>query len=81
MSTTGHKSLKSLHQYERTTCGQLQAAELAIARMEPFKTDVPNCDGGRVEKEAGKAAVIGEVPKVLPTISGIHTNCTFNFNF
>ena len=56
--------------------GQLQSAGLAIARMEPLKTDVPNCDEGLVEKEAGKAAVIGEVQKVLPTISGTHTNCT-----
>ena len=61
--------------------GQLQAAGLTIATMEPFKTDVPNCDEGRVEKEAGKAEVIGEVQKVLPTISGMHTNCTFNFSF
>ena len=66
VESTGHNSLKSLRQYERTTCRQLQAAGLAIAMMEPFKTDVPNCDEGRVEKEAGKAAVIGAVP-VLST--------------
>ena len=50
----------------------------AIARME---SNVPNCVEGHVEEEAGKAAVIGEVQKVMPTIGGMHTNCTFNFNF
>ena len=61
---TGHKSIKSLRQYERTTCGQLQSAGLAIAKMKPFscnETDVKAEKDNTAEVD-DKAALVNSFP-------------------
>ena len=83
---TGHKSMKALRQYERTTEQQFQAVGNSISSMEAFESEqvLPQPEV-REEKpqdsKPGKAALVGELQKALPSISGNLNNCTFNFNF
>ena len=74
---TGHKSIKALCQYERTTVPQLRAAGLAITTAESFAASVAT--------DSKPNATVAEqqlvIKKQLPSICGTHTNCTFNINF
>ena len=86
---TGHKSVKALRQYERTTEEQYQYVGHSISRMQEFQTTTLQSaeeteNQMQLEKEDKKekaAALVGELHKSLPSISGNLSNCTFNFNF
>ena len=73
---TGHKSIKALCQYKRTTVPQLWAAGLAIMTAESFEASVAT--------DSKPNATVAEqqlmIKKQLPSIAGTHTNCMFNFN-
>ena len=72
---TGHKSMKALRQYERTTEQQFQAVGNSISCMEAFEPEqvLPQSEV-REEKlqdsKPDKAALVGELQKALPSISG-----------
>ena len=83
---TGHKSMKALGQYERTTEQQFHFVGSSISVMEAFeqeqvllKSEVE--EEGVQESKPDKEALVGELQKTLPSISGTLNNCTFNFNF
>ncbi len=83
---TGHKSLTSLRQYERTTETQLQAAGQSIARMEEYtqkNVQVSKIDEEQFPQrfqESNKAALrFQELQKSM--ISGNLQNCNISFNF
>ena len=86
---SGHKSVKALRQYERTTEEQYQYVGHSISRMQEFQTTTLQSaeeteNQMQLEKEDKKekaAALVGELHKSLPSISGNLSNCTFNFNF
>ena len=87
---TGHKSVKALRQYERTTEEQYQAVGHSIAHMQAFESSTSVQSVTKTEKQAQgemednkekAAAMVGELQKSLPSISGNLSNCTFNFNF
>ncbi len=80
---TGNKSIKALRQYERTSAPQLRAAGLAITTAESFAASVAT--DSKPDATVAEQQQLGEekvaIQKLLPSISGTHTNCTFNFNF
>ena len=84
---TGHKSLKALRTYERTTEEQQRAAGLAISNISALKCeDKMNLESAVSGTENVKMEDSSDVPKAskvaqLPQISGTLSNCTFNFNF
>ena len=85
---TGHKSMKALRQYERTTEQQFQSVGSSISVMETFgQEQVLSVSKSEIEEESvqetkpDKEALVGELQKTLPSISGTLNNCTFNFNF
>lgn len=83
---TGHKSMKPLRQYERPTEQQFQAVGNSISCMEAFEPEqvLPQSEVRAEKPQDGKpdkAALVGELQKALPSISGNLNNCTFNFNF
>ena len=77
----GHKSVKALCQYERTTDQQFQAVGHSISNLESFDHVQPAPAEAKNEEKptVDKAAILGEVQKALPSISGNLNNCTFNF--
>ena len=84
---TGHKSMKALRQYERTTEQQFQSVGSSISVMETFgQEQVLSVSKSEIEEESvqetkpDKEALVGELQKTLPSISGTLNNCTFNFN-
>ena len=86
VEVTGHKSMKSLQQYKRTTEQHFQAVGNSISCMEAFIPEqvLPQSEV-REEKpqdsKPDKAALVGELQKALPSIIGNLNNFTFNFNF
>ena len=81
---TGHKSVKALRQYERTTDQQFQAVGHSISSLESFdhvQPTPPEAKNNEEKPTVEKAAILGEVQKALPSISGHLNNCTFTFNF
>ena len=89
---TGHKSVKALRQYERTTDQQYQAVGHSISSMASFEYAQPRQEmeeegpPSLAKKEEDnpaddKAAILGKVQKALPNISGNLNNCTFTFKF
>ena len=83
---SGHKSMKALRQYEQTTEQQFQAVRSSISAMEAFESEQvlpkPEVTEEKVQdNKPDKAALVGELQKVLPSISGNLNNCTFDFNF
>ena len=81
---TGHKSVRALRQYERTTNQQFQAVGHSISSLESFDHVQPvpaEAKKNEQKPTVDKAAILGEVQKALPSISSNLYNCTFNFNF
>ena len=86
---TGHKSVKALRQHERTTEEQYQAVGHAISRMHAFETKssfetVLKSEENKVptDKEDCKEkapAVVGELQKSLPAISGMLSQLYLQF--
>ena len=87
---TGHKSVKALRQYERTTEEQYQAVGHSIAHMQAFESSTSVQSVTKTEKQAQgemednkekAAAMVGELQKSLPSISRNLSNCTFHSLF
>ena len=80
---TGHKSVKALRQYERTTEEQFQAVGHSISHIQAFD---PHCSAQTLTKcemepvqdqktedcKQKAAAVVGELQRSLPHLSLIH---------
>ena len=68
----------------RTTDEQFQAVGYSISSLESFDhAQLAPAEATKNEEKptVDKAAILGEVQKALPSISGHLNNCTFNFNF
>lgn len=82
---SGHKSVKALRQYERTSLEQEQATGLAISGLEKFESPAIREQFGSstpdVKPSFEKKNIASAVEKLMPTVSGQLSNCTFNFNF
>ena len=80
---SGHKSLKALWMYKRTSSVQEQATGVAIINGEQASSD------GELEENSGKKPnmdMSGQgksqiSPPQLPTFTGNLSNCTININF
>ena len=71
---TGHRSLKALCTYKRTSEDQQRAASLAIS-------NVALVEGKEYIETVQSSKPKGPHGSQLPQISGNLSNCTFNFNF
>ena len=67
---TGHRSLKALHMYERTTTSQHTAVSNVLTAA--GNVSLPSTTGLKSSSE--------HVPNALPTIFGSVSNCVINVN-